>query len=287
MRYEGIAKRIARKYRAIVDCGTYFYNKAGDVVAYENNHKNLLVMYVKQNHAIWCHHGIVAVAVAKDFVLTTNYQIQKADVVVINGLCGSRNCINRVSNRFLEVNSSNNFSFEKENSYNLCEPITIIDRDILDSEQFASCNLTGALISVKVADAKGNELMLPYVVGKGLAHKARHISTMGYISSSNKICLDSGIELDVSTLFTDSYGVGFDFDNLIYGVLAYKKTGRKKVNKSISQKNYDVFKYLRQMNSWYWEQGFNTCSSDKMRAKINMTKNGTNYHKAVKVTCNY
>lgn len=285
MKYESIAKRVTRRYRAVEENGTYFFNKAGNVVAYENSHKNLIVMYVKQNDAIWCHYGIVAVAIAKDFVLTKEYQTQKADVVVINGLCGACNSIERISNRVLAHECSKDLIIDCENSFEVCEPVTIIDRGILDSPQFASCNLSGACIDVKIKDAKGKEATVPYIVGKGLAYKAKQISTMGYITSSNKIHLDTGIEIDVSALF-NCCDVSFDFDNMVYGVLAYKRTGRKKLTKRIAQKDYDVFQYLRKKHSWYWEQGYDTRNSDKKRAKINMTANGTNYHEAIKVTCN-
>lgn len=77
-------------------------------------------------------------------------------------------------------------------------------------------------------------------------------------------------------------------DVSVYGILSYKKPTRKAKKKSIIRKihpnNYTVYSYLRKTNSWYWESGYNTCNSDKTRAAINKTKNGTNYHKTAPVT---
>ena len=236
MKYESIAKRVARRYRAVEEDGTYFFNEAGDVVAYENDRKNLLTMYVKGNDAIFSHYGIVAVAIAKDFVLTYEYRTQKADVLVIGGLCGAVNSIKRISNMILC----------EENSYNV-------------------------RIGPKARKRFG-------------VKERWYISTMGDITSSNKVNLDIGVELDVSALFNYCDGdVSFQDDNLVYGLLNYRRTGRSKVTKCISEKDYDVFRYLREENAWYWEAGHNTAGSCEKAGKIMKTAYGTNYHVAVKV----
>lgn len=236
MKYESIAKRVARRYRAVEKDGTYFFNEAGDVVAYENDRKNLLTMYVKGNDAIFSHYDIVAVTIAKDFVLTYEYRTQKADVLVIDGLCGAVNSIKRISNMILC----------EENSYNV-------------------------RIGPKARKRFG-------------VKERWYISTMGDITSSNKVNLDIGVELDVSALLNYCDGdVSFHDDNLVYGVLACKRTGRNKATKHISEKDYDVFKYLREENAWYWENGFETTGSCEKRNKIMETADGTNYRVAVKV----
>ena len=107
---------------------------------------------------------------------------------------------------------------------------------------------------------------------------------MGYMASSTKISLEIGLDIDMSALSSHL----LDFDNLVYGVLQYKKPSRKakrkKVVKHIQPKDYNVNKYLRKKFSWYWEDGYNTCGSKMTRAYIMETKSGTNYHKTASVT---
>ena len=58
-------------------------------------------------NVIWNHHNKVAVAVAKDFVFVKDLKKTIADVIVVKGLCGSCNTIERKNNRLLRVKSSN------------------------------------------------------------------------------------------------------------------------------------------------------------------------------------
>jgi len=112
MRYDGIRKRLLRKYQSIIENGTtYFIDSSNMVVATENDRHNLLVMYVTARKKLWCHHNTVAIAVAKNFMLINNYEVSYADVVVINGLCGACNTIQRTSNMLLSLNSSLDLDF--------------------------------------------------------------------------------------------------------------------------------------------------------------------------------
>ena len=292
MKYDILRKLVERNYKQVVKNGvTYFMNNAGEVVATENTKHNFLVMYVYSNsNTVWNHNDTVAVAFAKDFKLVHNYEVRLADVIAMVGLCGANNTLERTSNMLLEVTSSSDVSFDDE-SYNFVEPVQIIDKGILDSHQFAGANLKGALIDVTVKDANGTVGKVPYIVGQGLVSKAKKIGTMGCMESSTIISLEIGIEFDMSALATDSYWERshiLDFDNLVYGILSYKKLTRKakkkKVLKYVHPKDYDVYTYLRNDNSWYWEAGYNTCNSDKTRASIMATEHGTNYHKTAPVT---
>lgn len=258
---------VERKYRYVVENGvTYFLNNAGEVVATENTKHNILVMYVYSNRdTVWNHHDTVAVAIAKDFMLVHNYEVHLADVIAMVGLCGAIKTIERTSNMLLEETSSRNLSFDAE-SYNLVEPVQIIDRGILDSPQFAHVTLKGACISVTVKDANGTVAKVPYIVGHGLVSKAKKIGTMGSMESSHI----------------------WNFDNLVYGILSYKKLSRKAKKKKrvkyVQTKDYNVYNTLRNNNSWNWEAGYDTCNSNQTRALVMSTKHGTNYHKIAPVT---
>lgn len=292
MNYKTLINLVARKYnKAIANGVTYFMNNAGEVVATENAKHNLLVMYVYSNsNTVWNHNDTVAVAVAKDFKLIHNYEVRVADVIAMNGLCGACNTIVRTSNMLLEVTASTGVNFDAE-SYNFVEPVQIIDREILDSPQFAGANLSGALIDVTVRDAKGTIGKAPYIVGKGLVSKAKKIGTMGYMASSTRISLEIGLDFDMSALASNSYRGRshiLAFNNLVYGILQYKKLPRKakkkNVVKHIQPKDYNVYTYLRNTNSWYWKADFNTCDSDNTRASIMATEYGTNYHKTALIS---
>jgi hypothetical protein len=292
MRYDVIKKRISQRYRAVNQNGiTYFMNKFGEVVATENAKHNLLVMYVYSNlNTVWNHHDTVAVAIAKDFKLVHKFEVIVADVIVMNGLCGATNTIQRTSNMLLEVTSATDVSFDEKWS-NFVEPVQIIDRGILDLPQFSSTKLNGALIDVKVRDAKGKVVTLPYVVGKGLVSKPNKIGTMGHMISSTIISLEIGLTFDMSRLVSNkSYHSShiFNFDNLVYGILHCRRLSRKakkkKAIKYIQPKDYTVYTYLRKKHSWYCEAGYNTCNSDKKRKAIQKTENGSNYHEIEKVS---
>lgn len=292
MKYDTLRKLVARNYKqAVKNDVTYFMNKAGEVVATENAKHNLLVMYVYSNsNIVWNHNNTVAVAIAKDFKLIHNYEVRVADVIVMNGLCGASNTIERTSNMLLKVTSSDSVSFDKE-SYDFVEPVQIIDRGILDSPQFAGANLSGALIDVTVRDARGTVGKAPYIVGKGLVSKAYKIGTMGYMVNSTRISLEIGLDFDMYALAFNAdreHSHTLKFDDLAYGILSYKKLSRKdkkkNVVKYIQSKDYTVYTYLRTNNSWYWEAGHNTCNSDKTRTAIMATKHGTNYHTTALVT---
>lgn len=110
MRYETLAKKLAR-YERTTKGDTTFYLLNGKVVATEK--RNIIVMYFYcSRDVIWNHHDVVAVAVAKDFVIVNNYEKTIADVVTVNGLCGAYNTIERMSNRLLKVGISKKLSFE-------------------------------------------------------------------------------------------------------------------------------------------------------------------------------
>lgn len=289
MKYDTLRKLVARNYKqAVKNNVTYFMNEAGEVVATENAKHNLLVMYVYSNsNTVWNHNDTVAVAIAKDFKLIHNYEVRVADVIVMNGLCGACNTIKRTSNMLLEAAPSGGVSFDMK-SYDFVEPVQIIDRAILDSLEFAGANLSGALIDVTVRDARGTVGKAPYIVGKGLVSKANKIGTMGYMISSTRISLEIGLDFDMSALASNSsIGCSHTLDNLVYGILSYKELSRKdkkkNVVKYIQSKDYTVYTYLRANNSWYWEEGYNTCNSDKKRASI-MHTHRTNYHQTAVVT---
>lgn len=292
MKYNTLRNLVARKYNQAVENGvTYFMNKAGEVVATENAKHNLLVMYVYSNrNTVWNHHDTVAVAVAKDFKLIHNYEVSVADVIVMAGLSGAYNTIERTSHMLLKVTSSVDVSFDEE-SFNFVEPVQIIDSGVLDSPQFAGANLNGALIDVAVRDAKGTIGKAPYIVGKGLVSKSKKIGTMGCMMSSTRISLEIGLDFDMSALASNScrrHSHKLTFDNLVYGILSYKKLSRKakkkNVVKYIQPKDYNVYTYLRTDNSWFWGHGYNTAGSYETRKYIMKTEHGTNYHKTALVT---
>ncbi|MCI9177810.1 MAG: hypothetical protein HFJ28_04480 [Clostridia bacterium] len=240
MKYDVFLKRVSRKYKAVTENGeTFFFNRDGNVVAHENARKNLLVMYVHYNKMIWCHHNIVAVAIAKDFTLLKNYLVEKADVVVVNGLCGACNTIQRTSNMLLET-----------------------------------------VVHPKLA-------FLEYANSHDVSTKFHYIAPMGTLLSPQLIYLDIGLTLDLASLMqsSSSNNGSFDYCNLSYGVLSSKKNDRRPISKTICQKDYHVFHYLKEENSWYWEAGYNTAGSNVTRHQIGLTQYGTNYHRRVKVSC--
>lgn len=295
MKYNTVLKLMERNYKKEIQNGvTYFMNEYDKVVAINNSKRNLLVLYVySSDRIVWNHHGIVAVAIAKDFKLIHNYEVRVADVIVMRGLCGACNVFERIANTHLELDSANYLSLaddDNDESYNFVEPIQIIDMGILTSSQFSSANLKGALISVTVRDANGTIGNAPYVVGKGLV-KGRKIGAMGIMKNSKLISLDIGVEFDMSALALNSYSRDshlFYDDNLVYGVISYKKLSRKakkkKNKRKISTKDYTVYQYLRSENSWYWNEGFRTTGSEYTRYAILKTEHGNNYHRIANVT---
>lgn len=100
MKYETLVKKLAR-YEQVTNADTTLYLRNGKVVATQK--KNVLVMYFQCSpDVIWNHNNIVAVAVAKKFVIVKNYEKIVADVVVVDGLCGACTSIKRTTNRLLE-----------------------------------------------------------------------------------------------------------------------------------------------------------------------------------------
>lgn len=257
MRYGTIRNLVARKYQQVTQNGiSYFVNEAGEVVATENSKKNLLVMYVYSNrHMVWSHHDTVAVAIAKDFKLISNFTTRTADVIVMNGLCGSCTTIERSSNMLMEVTSSCDVRFGTDK--NVCKA--------------------------------------PYIARKGLVARPNKIGTMGHMLSSTVISLDVGLEIDMSAVETPkSRYNNYDsccFDdpnNLAYGILSYKKLSRKAKKKSrvkkIQRNDYTVYDYLRNNYSWHWDTGYRTAGSAETRNRIVSTQEGTNYHRAAIVS---
>lgn len=242
MKYEGLRKRITRKYSHYVKEGvTYYLNKAGEVVATENETHNLLVMYVYSNkNTIFNHNNTVAVAVAKNFKLVKNYVVQIADIITIEGLCGSCNSIVRISDMLLQVTTSANLNFRQQ------------------------------------------------------SQRTAKIGIMGHMVSATKMSLDIGLKIDMSLLINTNCRHRIDRqirlsnDNLVYGILSYKKLPRKKkkkhIIKEILPKYYNVYDYLRKKESWYWEVGYKTRGSREKRISISATMYGTNYHKIAPVS---
>lgn len=110
----------------------------------------------------------------------------------------------------------------------------------------------------------------------------KFISCMGSLYHTFTLKLDIGIALDLSPLFSTSYrGSGFENTELRYGILCYKRKRRK----FILPEEYEVFKYLRERESWHCGTGYDNVGSPKVRAKIDSLASGTNYHIAKKVTC--
>lgn len=251
MKYKTLRNLVVRKYKSTVkNETTYFMDKSGRIVATENLKHNLLVMYVYcDSNTINNHNDTVAVAVAKDFKLIHNYEVHVADVMIMTGLCGSFNTIERKSNMLLHESTSIDIDFDFKPN-NFVEPVQIIDRGILDNPQFANSILDEARIDVIIKDANGTIAKVPYIVGKGLVFNPKPIGTMGYMKTSTTISLDIGLEVDLSAL---KHGIYLDrrdshvfssSRNLVYGILSYKRPSRmnKKKNhiKYIQKKDYTV-----------------------------------------------
>lgn len=278
MNFNCIERRLNRWYSQVTENGvTYYLNKDGQTVATKAN--KLIVMYFFDNKFIWNHNDVVAVAVAKDFVLTKECQKTIADVVVVNGLCGSTNTIIRKSNQLLRVGTSKQLAFNDDYAVDIVEPYEIINKGVLGSKQFSTCELEGALIDVQIRDASGYIKTVPYILGKGVVSAPRIIGTLGKVLDNGVFKFDKGLELVIPKCLHM-----YDFDNLVYGILSVK-AGRnnKKRPRFIQTKDYKVYSCLRKEENWYYTYGFNTAGSAKTRSKIEYTKYGTNYHKCTKV----
>lgn len=278
MNFNCIERRLNRWYSQVTENGvTYYLNKDGQTVATKAN--KLIVMYFFDNKFIWNHNDVVAVAVAKDFVLTKECRKTIADVVVVNGLCGSTNTIIRKSNQLLSVDSSEQLAFNDDYAVDIVGPYEIINKGILDSKQFSTCELEGALIDVQVRDATGSIKTVPYIVGKGVVSAPRIIGTLGKVLDNGVFKFDKGLELIIPKCL--HY---YEFDNLVYGILSVK-AGRnsKKHPKFIQKKDYKVYSCLRKKHNWHYTYGFNTAGSAETRSKIEYTQYGTNYHNCTKV----
>ena len=240
MKYDGIRKRLLRKYRTVSENGTtYFMDSSDMVVATENSNHNLLVMYVSSCKQVRCHHGIVAIAIAKDFMLIKKYEVSVADVVVMNGLCGVNTTLQRTSNMLLECIAS--------------EDICYKGRYPSDVEQ-------------------------RYIEAKKI------IGTMGYMEDTTKAILYIGISIEIPIVFYYPREKSFDFNHLIYGVLSYAPTSRMAMKTGhkhkIQPKDYTVYEYLRNKYSHFWE--LRTVGDLYRCRSIDLIKDGTNYHEAVK-----
>lgn len=95
----------------------------------------------------------------------------------------------------------------------------------------------------------------------------------------------------MSALALNSYSSDshlFNFDNLVYEVISYKKLSRKTKKKrnirKISTKDYTAYQYLRSKYSWLWNTGFRTARSKYIRDAILKTEYGNNYHRIANVT---
>lgn len=278
MNFNCIERRLNRWYSKVTEKGvTYYLNKDGQTVATKAN--KLIVMYFFDNKFIWNHNDVVAVAVAKDFVLTKECRKTIADVVVVNGLCGSTNTIIRKSNQLLSVDSSEQLAFNDDYAVDIVGPYEIINKGILDSKQFSTCELEGALIDIQVRDATGSIKTVPYIVGKGVVSAPRIIGTLGKVLDNGVFKFDKGLELIIPECL--HY---YSFNNLVYGILSVK-AGRnsKKHPKFIQKKDYKVYSCLRKEKNWYYTYGFNTTGSAEKRSKIEYTQYGTNYHNCTKV----
>lgn len=278
MNFNCVERRLNRWYSKVTENGvTYYLNKDGQTVATKGN--KLIVMYFYDNKFIWNHNDVVAVAVAKDFVLTKDCQKTIADVVVVNGLCGSTNTIIRKNNQLLSVDSSEQLAFKDDYSVDIVKPYEIINKGVLTSKQFSTCELEGVLIDVQVRDATGRIKNVPYIVGKGIVSTPRIIGTLGKVLDNGVFKFDKGLELIIPKCLHH-----YEFDNLVYGILSVK-IGRnnKKHPKFIQKKDYKVYSCLRKEHNWYYTYGFKTEGSAETRSKIEYTKYGTNYHKCTKV----
>lgn len=106
MNFDCIERRLSRWYSHVEEDGTVYYaDNNGKTVATKTG--KLIVMYFACSpDIIWNHRDMVAVAVAKDFVLTNEYQKTVADVVSVMGLCGSYNTFTRIGNQLLILSNS-------------------------------------------------------------------------------------------------------------------------------------------------------------------------------------
>ncbi len=279
MNFDCIERRLSRWYSHVEEDGTVYYaDNNGKTVATKTG--KLIVMYFACSpDIIWNHRDMVAVAVAKDFVLTNEYQKTVADIVSVMGLCGSHNAFARIGNQLLISDATPTSCFDDVPPINLVEPFEIVNRGIMDSAQFSTCNLKGALIDVLVRDATGAIKSVPYIVGKGIVSSSRRIGTLGNVTANMVFHFDKGMELIVPK---ELYN--FDFDNIAYGLLSKKTTRRRKKHPQfIEPKDYTVYSYLRTEEDWYWSEGSSNVSAPNKREQITYTKYGTNYHLCCKV----
>ena len=126
MTFESLARRLEnmRLKQVKLDETTYYFNN-NKVVATKKD--NLIVMYFKCNRRIIGNNrNMVAVAFAKDFLLSKDYLNIVTDVFAVTGLSGTVNTLEFEANGILTQVTKNNLSFGKGNSSSTFHILSLI-----------------------------------------------------------------------------------------------------------------------------------------------------------------
>lgn len=100
--YDEMLKEILKNYQIIEGNEKNYIVNSNDNIVGTLTENLIVLFYICNKEKIWNHKNMAAVAIAKDFVLATNNQIKKADVMYISGLCGACNDIQLIDNYYIE-----------------------------------------------------------------------------------------------------------------------------------------------------------------------------------------
>ena len=101
--YNEMLKEVLKNHKIIEGNEKYYIvNNSNHIVGTLT--ENLIVLFYICNKAkIWNHKNMAAVAIAKDFILGTNSEVKKVDIMYIRGLCGSCNDIQSIDDYYIET----------------------------------------------------------------------------------------------------------------------------------------------------------------------------------------
>lgn len=228
-------KEISGKYK------NYFIDNKGKIVATIG--ENIITMYyLTSSDIIWNHHDHVAVSIVKDF----NVNGYMADVMFIEGLCGTCNDVRLEGNYFLECFYNRELSHlplnnEQLISQNIFESLSYEEK-IIWLQKITGANFTNANIEGISLSSVDNEV--------------KFFGTCGCLKQSeDEIRFDICGKVIIDNI--DKHLIG-DYDNFNLFMISIKKTK--------NDIDYEkIYKFHRIRNDWYYNQGFNTAGSNKIR----------------------
>ena len=237
--YDSILNLLSKKYSVISkEKKNYFVNENGEVVAsYNKDYISMLFDFPACSREIWNHEGKVVVTFAKDFQVNSYV----ADVIILEGLCGTENDTEVIGNRtYSTISNEEIYNIngksplqEKFESLPYEEKIKMLEE--ITGATFTGANIDGLRISF------GDEKEPTY-------------GSCGFINSNNGIAnieIYGEKDIDIRNIKVSDHMFHNDF---VVNVMNIKA----------KSKNFDynnVYEFWRKKNDWYYTIGRKNVSS--------------------------